>query len=268
MAKISMAELYERDGDADTAKHLRREAHELQARFERDFWIEGKNIYALALQKRNKPAKVVSSNAGQMLWSGMARPDRAKKTAEQLMSPAMFSGWGVRTLSSDERRFNPVGYHLGTVWPHDNSIIVAGLRNYGLDEDACAILSALVEAAQHFEHYRLPEVFAGFSREQFHAPVRYPVACHPQAWAAGAVPFALESVLGLVPRALDNRLQIVRPVLPDFIHQLELQRLQLGTATVDLRFDREPDGTVRTRIIQVHGKLDIDVSADQINQSA
>ncbi|MGO8794907.1 MAG: glycogen debranching N-terminal domain-containing protein [Candidatus Sulfotelmatobacter sp.] len=261
MAKMSMAELYERDGDLDTAKRLRLEAHELQARFEGDFWSEEKSVYALALQKGNKPAKVISSNAGQVLWSRMAKGDRAKKTAERLMSPSMFSGWGVRTLSSEERRFNPVGYHLGTVWPHDNSIIAAGLRNYGFDGAACSILRGLVDAAQHFEHSRLPEVFAGFSRTDFHIPVRYPVACHPQAWAAGAVPFVLESLLGLVPRALDNGLQIVRPVLPDFISRLELQRLKVGAGTADLRFERKTDGTVRTHIIQVHGKLDIEVSA-------
>lgn len=268
LAKISLAEVYERDGDRDTAEKLRVEAKQLQARFERDFWVEDKGMYALALQAGKKPAAVVSSNPGQMLWSGMAQPDRAKNTVEQLMSPAMFSGWGVRTLSSQERRYNPVGYHLGTVWPHDNSIMAAGLRLYGFDQDACSVLGGIVDAAQHFEHYRLPEVFAGFSRDEFHVPVRYPVACHPQAWAAGAVPFMIESLLGLVPKAFENRLQVLRPVLPESINHLELLRLRVGKSSVDLRFERGPDGLATTHVIKVHGKLDVEVSAEQPNWAA
>ena len=184
------------------------------------------------------------------------------------MSPAMFSGWGVRTLSSQERRYNPVGYHLGTVWPHDNSIMAAGLRLYGFDQDACSVLGGIVDAAQHFEHYRLPEVFAGFSRDEFHVPVRYPVACHPQAWAAGAVPFMIESLLGLVPKAFENRLQVLRPVLPESINHLELLRLRVGKSSVDLRFERGPDGLATTHVIKVHGKLDVEVSAEQPNWAA
>ena len=211
LAKVSLAEIYERDGDGSAAQRLRTEARALQIRFERDFWIADKNSYALALQADKRPAAVVSSNAGQALWSGIARPNRARQTVKQLMSESMFSGWGVRTLSAEERRFNPVGYHLGTVWPHDNSIILAGMRKYGCDEEACAVFSGIVDAAKHFEHFRLPEVFAGFSRKESAIPVRYPVACHPQAWAAGSVPFMIESLLGLVPKAFENRLQIVRP---------------------------------------------------------
>jgi glycogen debranching enzyme len=268
LAKVSAAELYERAGDGDAAQSLRAEAHQLRARFERDFWLEDKGIYAMALQAGKKPAAVVSSNAGQALWSGIARPDRARKTIKQLMSKAMFSGWGIRTLSTQERRFNPVGYHLGTVWPHDNSIIAAGLRNYGCDKEACAVMSGVVHAARHFEHYRLPEVFAGFSRSEFRIPVRYPVACHPQAWAAGAIPFMIESLLGFVPKAFENRLEIVRPVLPAFVTQLKLHGLRVGKASVDLRFDRRPDGLVDTHIIQVHGRLDVDVRGGQIGNAA
>jgi glycogen debranching enzyme len=157
---------------------------------------------------------------------------------------------------------------LGTVWPHDNSIIAAGLRNYGCDKEACAVMSGVVHAARHFEHYRLPEVFAGFSRSEFRIPVRYPVACHPQAWAAGAIPFMIESLLGFVPKAFENRLEIVRPVLPAFVTQLKLHGLRVGKASVDLRFDRRPDGLVDTHIIQVHGRLDVDVRGGQIGNAA
>jgi glycogen debranching enzyme len=268
LAKISVAELYECAGDRDTAQLLRAEADQLRTRFERDFWLEKKGIYALALQAGKKPAAVVSSNAGQALWSGIARSDRARKTVKQLMSKAMFSGWGIRTLSTHERRFNPVGYHLGTVWPHDNSIIAAGLRNYGCDKEACAVMSGIVHAARYFEHYRLPEVFAGFSRRDFHIPVRYPVACHPQAWAAGAVPFMIESLLGLVPKAFENRLEIVRPVLPAFVTKMELHGLRVGKASVDLRFERRPDGMANTHVIQVQGNLDVDVGGGQVGMAA
>ncbi len=265
MAKLSVAELYERAGDYDAAQRLRAEAHELQERFERDFWLEDKGIYALALQAGKNPAAVASSNAGQALWSGIAQPDRARKTIKQLVSKAMFSGWGIRTLSDQERRYNPVGYHLGTVWPHDNSIIAAGMRKYGCDKEACAVMSGIVHAAGHFEHFRLPEVFAGFSRSQFNIPVRYPVACHPQAWAAGAIPFMIESLLGLMPKAFENRLEIVRPVLPAFARQLELHGLRVGKSSVDLRFKRTPDGLVDTHITQVRGKLDVEVRPGQEN---
>lgn len=260
LAKVSLAEIYERDGDGSTAQRLRAEARELQTRFERDFWLADKNIYALALQRHTRPAAVVSSNAGQALWSGIALPNRARQTVEQLMSESMFSGWGVRTLSAQEFRFNPVGYHLGTVWPHDNSIILAGMRKYGCDEEACAIFSGIVLAAQHFEHFRLPEVFAGFSQSEFRIPVRYPVACHPQAWAAGSVPFMIESLLGLVPKAFENRLQIVRPALPDFVSQVELKRLRVGESSVDLKFERNADGSVHTQVVQVQGRLEVQVS--------
>ena len=268
LARSSVAELYDRAGDSDAALRLRAEAHELQARFERDFWLEDKEIYALALQANKKPAAVVSSNAGQALWSGIARPDRAKKTVARLMSEAMFNGWGVRTLSSGELRFNPVGYHLGTVWPHDNSIIAAGMRRYGCDQEACAVLEGIVHASEHFEHFRLPEVFAGFSRKEFHIPVRYPVACHPQAWAAGSVPFMIESLLGLVPRAFENRLEIVRPVLPPLVDHLELKGLRVGKASVDVRFERRSDGLADTHILGTHGRLDVDVRGGQIDEPA
>lgn len=259
LAKTSMAELYERAGDNDAAERLRAEAHELRTRFERDFWLKEEDIYALALQSGKKPAAVVSSNPGQVLWSGMADRARAKKTAIQLMSTEMFTGWGVRTLSSAERRYNPVGYHLGTVWPHDNSIIAAGFRAYGLDEFACRIFEGIVDAASHFERHRLPEVFAGYSKEQFPIPARYPVACHPQAWAAGSVPFMVETLLGLIPNAFEGRLQVVRPVLPHSTDQVELHGLRVGKSSVDLRFERNVDG-ITTHVIKVEGNLDVEVS--------
>lgn len=260
LAKISMADLYEKTGDHPAAARLRAEAEALRTRFERDFWLKEKDIYALALQSGQTPAAVISSNPGQMLWSRMVQPARAAKTAEHLMSPEMFTGWGIRTLSSGERRYNPIGYHLGSVWPHDNSIIVAGFRAYGLDEPACGVFAGVLKAAMHFAHYRLPEVFAGYSKEEFPTPVRYPVACHPQAWASGAVPFMVESLLGLVPSAFDKKLQIVRPVLPKAVRHLELKGLRVGESTIDLRFDRNADSIIVADVTRVRGELKVEIS--------
>jgi glycogen debranching enzyme len=167
----------------------------------------------------------------------------------------MFSGWGVRTLASGAARYNPIGYHLGTVWPHDNSLIAAGFRRYGADEAACRIFTGIVEAAMYFESYRLPELFTGFARGSHSVPVRYPVACHPQAWAAGSVPFLLTTLLGLQPDAFARRLRIVRPMLPDFIDRLHMRGLRVGAARADLSFTRA-DRRLAVAA-QVEGDLDV-----------
>jgi glycogen debranching enzyme len=159
------------------------------------------------------------------------------------MDSAMFSGWGVRTLASSERRYNPIGYHLGTIWPHDNALVAAGLRKYGRDEDAVRIFSGIFQAARHFPHARLPELFAGFARREFDMPAHYPIACHPQAWAAGAVPFLLQTCLGLVPNASSRQLRIVRPRVPAWLEHVELRGLRVGQGSVDVQFTRDNTGT-------------------------
>ncbi|MDQ6681868.1 MAG: hypothetical protein M3Y88_01175, partial [Chloroflexota bacterium] len=237
-AKREIATLYEREGDAERAERLRSEADELQARFERDFWSDELGCYILARQAGGKPCAVATSNAGQVLWSGIASPEHAHAVAERLMREDMFSGWGVRTLSADALAHNPIGYHLGTIWPHDNSLIAEGFRRYGLDEAADRILRGLVEAATDFPQQRLPECFAGYPRATFGVPVRYPVACHPQAWAAGAIPHLIVSNLGLVADGFERRLRIDRPRLPSFVEHLELRRLPVADAHVDLVFER------------------------------
>lgn len=188
-AKLAIADLYRRAGESQTAERLEREARELRERFNRDFWLEDQGIYSLALQADKQPCAVVSSNPGHALWSGIADAGKARRTMQRLMEEDMFNGWGIRTLSSKERRYNPVGYHLGTVWPHDNALIAGGFRQYGFNEAARRVCSGILDAARHFEHERLPELFAGFTRAEYGVPVRYPVACHPQAWAAASVPY-------------------------------------------------------------------------------
>ena len=257
LAKTALADLYERGGESGRAQELRDQAEDLRWRFNRDFWIDERKFYALALQAQNRPAAAISSNPGQALWAGIVDDKNARSTVARLMSSEMFSGWGIRTLLSNEPRYNPIGYHLGTVWPHDNSLIAAGFRRYGFDAEACRVFTAIVEAAQHFEHYRLPEVFAGFERESYGVPVRYPVACHPQAWAAGAVPYLIQAVLGLAPEGFENRLRIRHPVLPEFVRWLELHRLKVGHGHADLRFERAENGTVRVIVLNIDRDLDV-----------
>ncbi len=256
-AKREIAALFRRAGDGGRAERLESEADELRRRFNRDFWLEDKGIYALALQAGREPVTVVSSNPGHALWSGIADGEKARRTMERLMADDVFNGWGVRTLSEKERRYNPIGYHLGTVWPHDNSIIAAGFKRYGFDEAAMRVFTGIVRAAMHFGHYRLPELFAGFHQREFGVPVHYPVACHPQAWAAGSVPYLIETSLGLVPEAFERRLRVVRPQLPDFVYWLEVRRLRVGAAYADLRFERVADGAIAFRVLGVDGRLDV-----------
>ncbi len=258
-AKQLIGDLYAREGNSEQAKQLHGEAGDLRARFNRDFWRPAMNFYALCLQQGGRPAEVISSNPGQALWTGIVDETRAAAVVKQLIAPDMFTGWGIRTLSTKERRFNPIGYHLGTVWPHDNSIIVAGLRRYGFDTEAAQVFNGIVAAASHFERKRLPEVFAGYSDQQYAIPVRYPVACHPQAWAAGSVPFMVSSLLGLQADAFNGRLRVVQPVLPHGIKELRFSRVKLGRGSMDLRFSRTGSGSVQVDILNRTGDMQVEV---------
>jgi glycogen debranching enzyme len=168
--------------------------------------------------------------------------ERARLVRDALMSERMFSGWGIRTLATDEAGFNPVGYHTGSVWPHDTAMAAVGLRAYGFDEDFLAIFEGLVEAAATVDEYRLPELFAGFSRAQFETTVPYPVACRPQAWAAGALPYLLKSGLGLIPDAMQSRLRIRRPTLPRWVNRVDVRDLRVADSSIDLTFERVSGG--------------------------
>jgi glycogen debranching enzyme len=255
-ARMEIAELYRRAGEPERAENLEREAQELKARFNRDFWLEDRGFYALALQEGRVPAAVLSSNAGHALWGGIAESDKARRTMERLLDEDMFNGWGIRTLSEKEMGYNPIGYHLGTVWPHDNSLIAAGFKEYGFDQEACRVFQGMVRAAMHFEAYRLPELFAGFRREDYEIPVSYPLANKPQAWAAGTIPHMLETLLGLQPEAFEHRLRVVRPALPDFFSRLEVHRLRVGADRVDLRFERI-GGVMAVQVLGRMGGLNV-----------
>jgi len=262
LAKTYLADLYRRTGEQERADQLLEEAAKLRSHFNQDFWMEDKKFYALALQRDRKPTAVISSNPGQALWSGIVDPNKAKLVADRLMGEDMFNGWGIRTLSERERSYNPVGYHLGTVWPHDNAIIAIGLRKYGLDDLFLRVFSGMVEAASHFEHYRLPELFAGFARKDYGVPVPYPEACQPQIWAAGAVPMMLQTALGLVPLGFERRLRVVRPLLPEFVQHLEVHRLKVANASVSLGFERISDRAVAVKVLDVDGDLEVSVEPE------
>jgi glycogen debranching enzyme len=261
-AKMEMSELYRRAGETGRADELVREATDLRERFNRDFWLEEMGFYALALQAGNRPCAVVTSNPGHALWSGIIDPERAERVVERLMDDDMYSGWGIRTLSKNERAYNPLSYHRGTVWPWDNAIIAAGFYRYGFDEAAARIFNGMVDAARRFEDHRLPELFGGYDRDEYQIPVRYPVACHPQAWSAGTLPFLLQCLLGLQPDAFEGRLRIVRPYLPDMCDRLEMRGLRVGSALLDLRFERTEHG-VAVQVLDQEGELEVIVEPSQ-----
>ena len=238
-AKCGLADLYAIDGEADRAGVLRAQAAALAERFERDFWMENEGCYAQALDGNKKQVPAVTSNAGHALWAGIARPDRARRVAERLMAPDMFSGWGVRTLSSTYPTYNPMSYHNGSVWPHDNSLIAQGFVRYGFREEANAIIEALIEAGKRFPNARLPELFCGFQRDlRFSSrPADYLISCIPQAWSAGMVFLCLRSLLGLEPD-LERRRIVVDPALPVWLDRIEVQHLHAYDALVSFRVRR------------------------------
>jgi glycogen debranching enzyme len=221
-AKIRCARLARKLwNDPALADRLEREAADLKARFNRDFWMPARNCYALAIDGDGRQVDSITSNLGHLLWSGIVDDDKSQSIADHLMGDKLFTGWGVRTMAEGEGGYNPVGYHVGTVWPHDNSFIALGLNRYGYREEAARIASGILQAAQYFRN-RLPEAFAGYPRERTAFPVEYPTACSPQAWATGAPLLFIRTMLGLEPRG--NRLT-VDAALPSEIEWLEVRGL-------------------------------------------
>ncbi len=255
-AKLDAAWLYRLTGDDDRADQLEAAAAKLRERFERAYWLPERRFLAVALQRDGRPAASLASNAGQALWSGIVSRRHASAIARTLLSKRMFSGWGIRTLAEGEAAYNPIDYQVGSVWPHDNSLIAAGLKRYGHDQEALRVFTAIYEAATQFPSYRLPEVFAGFPRQHYPEPVRYPVACSPQAWAAGTLPYLLQTALGLCPDAPRRELVVRRPILPDWLGEITLRGLRVGAASVDLRF-RRIEGETAVALLERTGELNV-----------
>jgi glycogen debranching enzyme len=245
-AKQAAAGLARVLGEIDQAERLRKEASLLQERFEHAFWCDKLGSYALALDGKGRPCRVRSSNAGHCLYGGIAGQERGLRTARALLREDMFSGWGIRTIATSEARYNPMSYHNGSVWPHDNALIAAGMAAYGYKEGAVKILTGLFDASLFLDLHRMPELFCGFSRRQGESPTRYPTACAPQAWAAGAGFQALQACLGLQIDGTRRLVQFVRPILPPFLERVELRNLSIGTARLDLVLDRHQNEVALT----------------------
>jgi glycogen debranching enzyme len=225
-------------GENELSAQWRRRAEVLRQRFDEAFWCEELGTYALALDGHKRQCQVRTSNAGHCLMTGIALPERARRVADVLMSDTSFAGWGVRTLDADEVRYNPMSYHNGSIWPHDNAIAAAGLARYGFAASAARIFGAMFSLSDVVDLHRLPELVCGFHRRTGQRPTLYPVACAPQSWAAGAVYLLLQSCLGLSIDATSRRVVFERAVLPDPIEWLRLSQLQVANATVDLLLER------------------------------
>ncbi|MDP9327317.1 MAG: amylo-alpha-1,6-glucosidase [Actinomycetota bacterium] len=243
LAKLRMADVYEALGQAQRAEFLRGEAHDLRRRFNDAFWMEDEKYFAGALDRDKRQVRTVMSNPGHALYCDIADPEKARAVAKRLLAPDMFSGWGVRTMSKSAAAYNPMSYHNGSVWPHDNALIAAGLKRYGFVRSTNRVATALFDAAIHADYLRLPELFCGFTRRSPNRPVSYPVACSPQAWAAGAPFLMLQAMLGISARAERNLLTVNEPHLPSWLHTVELRNLRVGSSRITLLFRREGEIT-------------------------
>ena len=256
-AKTAASELAKSLGDITRSRELAKQAETLRNQFENAFWCEDISTYALALDGRKQACHVRTSNAGHCLFSGIASQEHARLVASTLIDETSFSGWGIRTVASDEARYNPMSYHNGSVWPHDNSLIAAGLARYGFKGSAAVILAGLLDASLFLDLHRLPELFCGFPRRPGESPTLYPVACAPQAWASGAVFLLLEACLGLSIVAPEQRLVFSKPVLPPFLRQVSIRDLKVGDARTDLLLTRHDEGDVGVNVLRREGALEV-----------
>ena len=238
-----MAGLAERRREPDAAEHWRRKAEDLRRRVEERFWMPTQKFYAMAIDGSGRPCAVRGSNVGHLLYTGLPAQDRARPVIEQLLAGPFHSGYGIRTLARGESRFNPMSYHNGSVWPHDTALAVAGMARYGERAGVIRLMSDMFEAAVRFD-MRLPELYCGFQRGAGEAPVAYPVACLPQAWASGSVFMLLQSCLGLSIDGVRGEVHIDKPRLPHGIDQLTIRSLSVGDRSIDVTFQRAGSGVV------------------------
>jgi glycogen debranching enzyme len=256
-AKLAAAKLAKLFGDDARARDLSKQAKTLSRRFEESFWCDELSTYALALDGRKQPCKVRTSNAGHCLFAGIATQEHARRVAATLTDETSFSGWGIRTVATSEARYNPMSYHNGSVWPHDNSLIAAGFARYDLREATATVIAGLFDASLFLDLHRLPELFCGFPRRPDEAPTLYPVACAPQSWASGSVFLLLEACLGLSVSAPERRLTFSKPILPRFLQQLTIRGLKVADAHADLLLTRHDEGDVGVNVLRRQGALDV-----------
>ncbi len=256
-AKLLAAGLARRLGDSALAAKLDHDSAVLQQRFEQAFWCESINSYAIALDGEKRQCQVLASNAGHALWAGIAEPQHAEQATQQLLGSSMYNGFGVRTIGSGQARYNPMSYHDGSVWPHDNGLICAGMGRYGHTAAATRVLAGLFDASLAFDKHRLPELFCGFPRREWEGPTLYPVACSPQAWASASVYALLQGALGLQVDAPQLEVSLRSPRLPAFIDWLRLTRLQVGHCSVDLLLQRYQNDGVGVEVLRKDGPVEV-----------
>ena len=247
-------------GNQQLAKLADSQAKQLSRLIEERFWLGDRGFYALALGHDKRPASVISSNPGHLLFARVIRKERAAQISKKLMSEDLFTGWGIRTVACSESIYNPMSYHCGSVWPHDNALIGFGMAQYGLHREASQLFQGLYEAALHFRDYRLPELFCGIERKGKGEPVHYPVSCSPQAWASGTPFLMLTALLGLRPDAARAKLQIVDPHLPPFLRRLRMENLRIGATRVTVDFERSGNRTYCNVARVEGGKLAVSVA--------
>jgi glycogen debranching enzyme len=255
-AKQHAAQLADLLGETKKAAELWRDADGLEERFDKAFWSQELSTYVLALDGKKRPCRVRSSNAGHCLFTGIAAPQRARLTADTLLGEDSFSGWGIRTVAASEARYNPMSYHNGSVWPHDNALTAYGFAQYGFKNAAIKLLSGLFDASLFLDLRRMPELFCGFSRRPGEGPTLYPVACAPQSWAAASVFLLLQACLGLSIKAPVRQIHVSHPVLPEFLREVQIKNLRVGESSVDLVFQRHEDD-VGINILKKEGDVKI-----------
>jgi glycogen debranching enzyme len=255
-AKMQASELASLLGYAQRARELRRQAQELKARFQQAFWSEDIESYVLALDRHKNPCQVRASSAGHCLFAGIASKNYARKMVKNFFKSEFFTGWGIRTLSSQEVRFNPMSYHNGSVWPHDNALLAYGLARYGFKKECLKIMAGLFDASLFMDLHRLPELFCGFARRPQEGPTLYPVACNPQAWASAAVFMLIQACLGISINAPNQKVYFIRPVLPRFLEEVKIINLKVGETRLDIILEYHPED-VGIKVARRKGKIEI-----------
>jgi glycogen debranching enzyme len=255
-AKRSAAQCARRLGLHETAAKFDRAADDLAVRFEDAFWCEDIGLYAIALDGTKRACRVRASNAGHLLWTGIASPDHARRVADAMISSDFFSGWGIRTIAKGELRYNPMSYHNGSIWPHDNSFIALGLSRYGFRQHVDKIFEAMFAAASFMELRRLPELFCGFRRRRGAGPTLYPVACSPQAWASGSLFLMIQAALGIEFDPAARAIRFRNPRLPPSFDRIVLRQLRLNDAMVDIEL-KGSGSRVSMRVLRNTGAIQV-----------
>ncbi len=269
-AKLQASKIARALGHEQQANEWMTQAENLKAKFNEKFWSEEKQIYALALDGQKRPCNVVSSNAGHCLFSGIATAERARLTANNLLNEKMFSGWGIRTIASGEPRYNPMSYHNGSIWPHDNALIAYGFARYCMMDEVAKVMKGVFDTALHSPDFRLPELFCGFERVKGQGLTSYPVACSPQAWSVGSLFLLIQACLGLRIDAAENTVHLHQPTLPSFLKEITVSNLRINNNLVIIQVRKTHDGvdaqllTPGTHVnIEIHAKPKSDSASDR-----